>query len=360
MSAIQPSDVPWEAVELILGNANKRFSGVTSTMLQVARIQQPRIGLVVLGDHHLPDKFPSVGFWQLARLCRQVPAKGRYRVFHARRNLEMIQALLLKVVFRARIRIVFTSTAQRRKTWLTRWLMQRMDGLLSTCTAAAGYMEIQPDRIIPHGIDTRQYQPEPNKAALASQLSMPTDHCIGIFGRVRAQKGVDLLIDAALELLPRYPTFSVAVVGEITADQRDFVRRLEQRIADAELTDRIRFTGELPFEQVPDWFRAMSIITALSRNEGFGLTVLEAMSCAVPVVATKAGAWPDIIEPGRDGELIDAGDLDALIERLDRLMSDPAYRERLGDAGRVKIERHYRVEHEAQALIDYYRTVASR
>lgn len=360
MSGDMEDSVAWEDVEVIMGNANKRFSGVTSTMLQVALVQQQRIGLVVLGRHHLPEGIPAVGFLELASKCRQGPAKGGYRVFHARRNMEMIQALVLKHLFRARIRIVFTSTAQRKKTWLTRFLMSAMDGLLSTCTAAAAYMPTPPERIIPHGIDTRQYQPAINKDALRAELSLPTRESIGIFGRVRPQKGVDLLVEAALDLLPRFPEFSVVVVGEITADQRDFVRNLKAKIADHGLDKRIVFTGELPFEQVPAYFKAMSIVTALSRNEGFGLTVLEAMSCAVPVVATRAGAWPDIIEPGLDGQLIEVGDKAALVEKLSALMSDSALRKRMGDAGREKVEHGYRVEHEAEALIDYYQRLARR
>lgn len=272
----------------------------------------------------------------------------------------MIQALTLKHLFRAKIRILFTSTAQRQKSWLTRFLMDRMDGLLSTCSAAAAYMTTPPERIIPHGIDTRHYQPAENPEALRTALSLPTQYSIGIFGRVRAQKGVDLLIEAALEVLPRYPEFSVVVVGEITSDQREFVGQLRARVAAHGLEKRIIFTGELPFEQVPDYFKAMSIVTALSRNEGFGLTVLEAMSCAVPVIATRAGAWPDIIEPGLDGQLIDVGDRDALIEKLEDLMSDQALRQRMGEAGRKKVAQSYRVEHEAEALIDYYRLLAQR
>ncbi len=53
----------------------------------------------------------------------------------------------------------------------------------------------------------------------------------------------------------------------------------------------------------------MSIVTALSRNEGYGLTVLEAMSSAKAVIASRAGAWPDILSPEEDGLLVDIGDV---------------------------------------------------
>lgn len=343
--------------ELILGNSNKRFSGVTSTMLQVLAVQQQRVPLVVLGRHHLPEGVPTLGFWSVLRLARQPLVNGRVRVFHARRNDEMIQALLLKYLG-ARIRIVFTSTAQRRKTWLTRFLMRRMDGLLSTCTAAAQYMPIAPDRIIPHGINSEQYTPAADRSALWQLLGLPGRYGIGIFGRVRQQKGVDLLVRAAIKVLPQHPDFSLVVVGGYGADQQAFVDEQQQLLTAAGLAERVVFTGELPFAQVPDYFRAMSIVTALSRNEGFGLTVLEAMSSQAAVIASEAGAWPDIIEDGDNGFLVPAGQWEMVADRLAQLITDTALMARLAKAGRETVLAGYTVEREASALLDYYSEIA--
>lgn len=344
--------------ELILGNSNKRFSGVTSTMLQVLAVQKQQLPLVVLGRHHLPDDVPVLGFWKLLTMARRPLANGRMRVFHARRNDEMIQALLLKWLG-ARIRIVFTSTAQRRKTWLTRFLMRRMDGLLSTCTAAAHYMPTPPDQLIPHGINAAHYAPAADRQALWQALQLPGQFGIGIFGRVRQQKGIDLLIQAAIKILPLYPQFSVIIVGGFGADQQAFVDEQKRLVEAAGLSERVVFTGELPFAQVPDYFRAMSIVTALSRNEGFGLTVLEAMSTEAAVIASEAGAWPDIIEDGRNGFLVPAGDWQQVAQRLEGLMSDDELRTRLAVAGRQTVLANYTVEREARALLDYYSRLAT-
>lgn len=350
--------MPDSDFEVILGNSNSRFSGVTSTMLQVLEIQKRRIPLVVLGGHHLPEDVPRVTFWQLARLARRPLEGGRHRVFHARRNDEMIQALLLKKVFRARVRIVFTSTAQRRKTWVTRWLMRQMDGLLSTCTAAASYMSTPPDRIIPHGINVERYHPAVDRDRLYSQLGLPCRYGIGIFGRVRHQKGVDLLVDAAIRVLPEFADYGLVIVGEITPDQESFVETQKQRLKTSGLDQRVVFTGELPFDRIPDYFRAMSIVTALSRNEGFGLTVLEAMSTKAAVVASKAGAWPDIIRDGDNGYLIPVGDSDHLARRLAALMLNPSERKRLAEKGRQTVLTDYTVQRESEALMSYYRSKA--
>jgi mannosyltransferase len=343
---------------VILGNSNSRFSGVTSTMLQVLPEQMRRMRLAVMGAHNLPPGVPSLGFIEVARLARRPLADGRPRVFHARRNDEMIQALLLRRVFRADLRIVFTSTAQRHHTGMTNWLMKRMDGRLSTCDAAASYMKHPPDRIIPHGVDTERFHPAADRAAAWDALGLPGRRGIGVFGRVRSQKGVDVLLEAVLPILHDHPEFTVVVVGEVTPGARAFAQGLERLVADAGLSDRVVFLGKQPFERIPELFRAMSIVTALSRNEGFGLTVLEAMSSGVPVVASEAGAWPEIVEDGVDGWLVPVGDVTATRDRLRALMAEPDGLDPMGARGRSKVLARFTVEREAHALCEYYAELA--
>ncbi|MDG2035170.1 MAG: hypothetical protein P8J42_00970, partial [Pseudomonadales bacterium] len=194
---------PLANIELILGNSNKRFSGVTSTMLQVLNKQLSLLPVAVLGDYFLPSKVNAISFLDLIKYGRSTTATGQYRIFHARRNNEMIQALILKKLFGVKIKIVFTSTAQRHHTQFTRWLIKQMDGIISTCAAAASYLEQPADIIVPHGIDTGTYQPCINKEESWAQLGLPGKYGIGIFGRVRKQKGLDRLIDAALPLLKK-------------------------------------------------------------------------------------------------------------------------------------------------------------
>jgi mannosyltransferase len=327
-------------------------------MLQVLPEQMRRMSLAVMGDHNLPSGVPSVGFLEVARMARSPLADGRARVFHARRNDEMIQALLLKRVFGADLRIVFTSTAQRHHSGLTNWLMKRMNGLLSTCEAAAAYMKHSPDRIVPHGVDTQRYHPAPDRSAAWNALGLPGERGIGIFGRVRHQKGVDVLVEAVLPLLREYPEFTVVVVGEVTPRARAFAEGLESLVGDAGMSDRVVFLGKQPFERIPELFRAMSIVTALSRNEGFGLTVLEAMSSGVPVVASEAGAWPEIVENGVDGWLVPVGDVIATRDRLRTLMAEPEALDAMGARGRAKVVAGFTVEREARELCEYYEELA--
>jgi len=341
--------------ELILGNSNPRFSGVTSTMLQVLRHQKNMMQVAVLGGHHLPDDIQSITFRQLAKLCRKPLPDGRYRVFHARRNNEVIQALLLKKIFRAKIRIAFTSTAQRQHSWITRYLIRQSDAVISTCSAAASYIQSGADIIIPHGVDLDCYHPASDKQAAWQELGFPGKYGIGIFGRVRHQKGVDILIRAAIPVLKKHPDFTVIICGETTPDQKKFENELKETIDAAGMSERFVFLGKQPFENLPRLFRAMHLVAALSRNEGFGLTVLEAMASGTAVLASEAGAWQDIVREGQDGFIVPCNNIETTSAKLDLMMASGEALTTMGSQGRKRVEEHYSLEREARELCEFFR-----
>ncbi|WP_370979251.1 glycosyltransferase family 4 protein [Agaribacterium sp. ZY112] len=340
-----------ENCEIILGNSNKRFSGVTSTMLQTLKIQKSLAPVCVLGKAHLSeeDRDLGLGFVELIKLCRQPLDKGRYRVFHARRNDEMIQALILKHIFRIRLRILFTSTAQRYHSRFSRWLMSKMDCVISTCAAAAAYLEHKPTQLIPHGIDSDTYHPSKDRSKEHIQVAM--------FGRVRAQKGSDIFIKACIDVLPQYPNAKALIVGAISPENKSFADQLKQQVADAGLSEQIQFTGELNFDEIPKLFRQSHIVAALSTTEGFGLTILEAMSSGAAVLATEAGAWPEIIEQGKQGWVVPVGDQEQVNAKLKLLLNDSEQLEKMGQLGRERILKRYKIEQEAEKLISLYRSL---
>ena len=341
--------------EVILGNSNRRFSGVTSTMLQTLPGVSERIPLAVLGAHNLPEGTPILSYPAFLRLCSETLPDGSPRVFHARRNDEMIQALLAKRLFGARIAIVFTTTAQRQHTGFTRWLMGQMDGLLTTCAAAGSYVDHEIDEVIPHGVDLECYSPTANREKAWSELGLPGKYGIGIFGRVRPQKGIDVLVEAAIPVLRENPDPTVVIVGETTPKFAGFRLGLEEKIAAAGLESRIIFHGKRPGSELPGLFQGMSLVAALSRNEGFGLTVLEAMASGCAVLASQAGAWPEIITEGTHGFTVPCGDIETTHARLAELTASPEGLAAMGRAGRKHAEENYSVAREVEALCAYYR-----
>ena len=348
---------------MILGNSNSNFSGVTSTMLQVLPHQQNLMRLRVMGKHHLPDPSLAISFWQTARLCFKPLKNGNYRIFHARRVDEMIQALLLKYLFRAKIKIIFSSAAQRYRSGFTLWLTDRMDAVLAMSKASASFLARPADAIIYHGVETDVYRPAENKRKAWNTLAMLPEgsrndnYGIAILGRVRKQKGVHLFVDSCIEVLKNYPDYTAAVVGPITASNESFVAELKTKISQAGMDDRIVFTGEQDFADIPGIFSAVSVVVALSDNEGFGLTVLEAMSSGAAVLASEAGAWKEVVREGVDGYVVPVNDLPAVTNKLNRLLSDENKIAEMGAAGRERVLKYYAVEREAKELCDFYKTL---
>ena len=357
MTAPVNQAVTEQEVELIVGNSNRNFSGVTSTMLQVTAHLKEMIHLRIMGPHHLTDPSLAISFWQVAKMCRQPLKHGKSRIFHARRVDEMIQALILKYVFRAKFKIVFSSAAQRPRSKSTIWLTRKMDAVLAMCKASARYLADKPDAIIYHGINDKSYLPAADKSIAWQALGFPGKYGIGILGRVRKQKGVHLFVHACIEVLQKHADFTAVVVGTISSSNEDFVAQLKAKVAAAGLSERIIFTGEQPFEKIPQIFSALSLAAALSDNEGFGLTIPEAMSCEAAVLATEAGAWPEIIRDDIDGFVVPVADQTAVTEKLEYLLSEPERLTQMGRNGRERVLEHYTVTREANALHDFFRAM---
>src|SRR5262249_53380357 len=161
-------------------------------------------------------------------------------------------------------------------TALTRWLIRQMDAVIATSSISASYLKRE-STVVMHGVDTDVYAPPTDRALAFAESGLPGRYAIGCFGRVRAQKGSDVFVEAMCHLLPRYPDFSAVMVGAITPDQLMFASDLKKRIEDAGLATRIIITGELPIEEVQRWYKRLTVYAFTSRNEGFGLTLIEAM-----------------------------------------------------------------------------------
>jgi len=336
-------------IEVVAPNLKRRLSGVTATVVRLIPVQARMIGIVATGPG-LPPELPHIPLQRAATLPRD-----RWRVWHARRNTEMALGLILRHLLRRRYRLLFTSAAQRRHTGFTRWLIRRQDALIATSPQAASYLE-RPATVILHGVDTQVFQPAPDRAALRRELGLdPEALLVGCFGRVRAQKGVDLLVTAALRVFPRHPKAQLVFSGRITPDNRAFADELIARAQAAGLADRIRFLGEIPWDDVVRLYRALDLFAAPARWEGFGLTPLEAMASGVPVIAARVGAYETLIRDGETGTLIARDDADALAAALDRWLSDDAGREAAGRAARAHVEANHAIEGEARAIVEVYR-----
>ena len=346
-------------VELIIGNSGKNFSGGTSITIQLLQYQEKEINLAVLGSNFIPNNFKTLNYLQFIKLTRKKLSSGKYRVFFARKNNEMIQGLIAKYFFGAKIKIIFNSEAQRNHTIFTKWLISKMDSITSTSQKAAKYLTKEPNIIIPHGIDLKRFFPPEDKQSSWNKLNFPGSYGIGIFGRVRHSKGVDILVHAAIKVIPEYPEATVIICGENQIEDLAYKNNMISKIKAAGLEKRIIFLGRKPFKDLPALYQAMSVVAALSRNEGYGLTPLEGMASGAAVLTSSEGVWDELIRNGVDGYVVETDNVDQTAEKLNLLLKDKEKTKVMGETA-AKYAKNFSVEKEAKKIIEHVKDVQNK
>jgi glycosyltransferase involved in cell wall biosynthesis len=161
--------------------------------------------------------------------------------------------------------------------------------------------------------------------------------------RLARQKGVDVAVRALPEIRAAHPNAVLVVLGEGP-------ERLQLA------SDGVYLPGRVG--DVAAWYRRAELVVHPARWEGFGIALLEAMLAGKAVVATRAGAAPEIVADGETGLLVPPDDAPALASAVTELLSDAARVEALGRAGRERARTHFSVERMAEHTVQVYRHVA--
>ena len=206
-----------------------------------------------------------------------------------------------------------------------------------------------------NGIDVGYYAASPS----ADTLEMWCRHwrlparqpVVGAIGRLAAGrvKGFDTLLVAAHLLKPTFPDLQVVIVGD--GPRRPFLEDVAERLR---VQDRTHFLGEIQDIRVP--LACMDVFVFTSRwPEAFGLTLIEAMAAGKPIVATRAGAVPEILQHGVNGWLVPPDQPAALAEGISRLLSDPVHARDLGRQARARVHEQFTIEHMVESVEAVYR-----
>lgn len=351
--------------EIIITNMKKRYTGVSGTINALLPVQARYLSIGFVGQdlpgarlalEKAPDHFEYLTVWHAIRLSRTPLPDGRPRIWHVRRDPEMMLALFLRDVLGFPIKIVFTSAAKHRHSWFPRWLISKMDGVIATTPEAASFVP-NTTRVVFHGASLERFTLPDSKAAAWQRTGLPGKFGIGIFGRIRPTKGTDIFVDAMIEVLPQFPDFTAIITGQALAEHQDYLRAMQDKIRAAGLSDRIIFLGNLSAEEIPDWYQNVAIMVACPRYEPFGITPLEAMASGCAVVASRTGAFEYIVKPEETGALVATGDVHSLAAAVCTLMRDPDKTAAMGQAGRERVTAEFSIEKEAEGIAQVYRAV---
>ncbi len=200
-------------------------------------------------------------------------------------------------------------------------------------------------RLIPNGIPTL---PPADPGAIRHELGIsPTAPVIGAIGRLSPVKALDVLIEAAALLRSGLPDLRVLLVGR--GAEEDRLRRLA---AARGVEDVVLLLGERV--DVSAVLAALDVAATCSDSEGIPLAVLEYMAAGLPVVATRVGGLPELVQEGVNGFLVPPRDPSALADALGRLLADPALRAELGRAGRERQQREFDLDVVVRRFEDLY------
>jgi glycosyltransferase involved in cell wall biosynthesis len=216
-------------------------------------------------------------------------------------------------------------------------------------------------RVIRNGIDLEKFAPPVDDRALRHELGLPADAPIVLMlARLDANKGLEDFLEAAAAVSIEHSHAHFLIVGEGYVGRHDGVERnlayqqfLEFRVAELGLSSRVHFTGFR--SDVPALLAAASISVLPSWSEGLSNTVLESMAAGVPVVATRVGGNPELIEDGVHGLLVPPRDVKNLTQAICALLREPGRARALGEAGRARVRERFsiaRMVRETEALYD--------
>jgi glycosyltransferase involved in cell wall biosynthesis len=211
-------------------------------------------------------------------------------------------------------------------------------------------------RVGPQAVDPEWFRPGPPEPGWRARLSSrPDEPIVGIVGRIDPEKGIGTVVRAMTMLEGPAARSHLAVVGAPALDDGSYERELRDE-ASTLLGDRSRFVG--PVDEVPAVLRALDVLVNASASEPFGLSVLEAQACGVPVIGTDAGGIPEFVTDGETGLLVAPGRPEALAAGLSRLLGAPALRRHLTAEARAGVVAHHTLAVRARALAEVYRAVA--
>jgi glycosyltransferase involved in cell wall biosynthesis len=191
----------------------------------------------------------------------------------------------------------------------------------------------------------------------AELTAQPLEPVIAIVGRIDPEKGVPTVVSAVRSLNDAGLRCSLVVVG---ASSRGHECYQAETIAAATATlgDRVRFVGIRA--DIVEVLRSVDVLVNASDAEPFGLSVLEAQACGVPVVCANAGGIPDFVADGTTGLLFSAGRAGQLAAALSRLFRTAGLAERLATAGVKQVHEQYSLPARADAIAGIYRQATGR
>lgn len=208
-------------------------------------------------------------------------------------------------------------------------------------------------RLIPNGINIGEFTPPPDGARFRKAFGLEGVPLVLYAGRLASNKGLLDLVKAVPPVLREIPDARFVLAGE----DQGMKEILEGECRSLDIGKHILFPGHISREMLLSAFAACDVFVLPSEYEAFGIVLLEAMAALKPVVATRVGGVPEVVEDGKTGILVEYADHSSLAAAILRLLKDDGLRQEMGRRGRARAEERFTWEKVVDALESVYKEV---
>jgi glycosyltransferase involved in cell wall biosynthesis len=230
-----------------------------------------------------------------------------------------------------------------------RWILRKSNHIVAVSQAVKRHAEtlgMDPCKVsvIPNAVDTLKFRPP--------SLEDKRDGVVrvGFIGRLISNKGAQYLVEAAPHILRDFSNVEFQIAGD-----GPMLHELEHRVEQLGIEDAFNFLGTV--RSNVEFIQSCDILVRPSLTDGMPLTVLEAMACGVPNVATRIGGTPEILQDADTGYLVQPKSVDELVSRISKLAADAELRTEMGYRARGFIEKYYSWDQAVDQLSAIYESV---
>jgi len=233
------------------------------------------------------------------------------------------------------------------------WMVKKMNHIVSASPAIVEHLKISgldgKASFVPNAVDTEKFAPDKGKRDLRNEFNLGDALVVGTVGRLSIEKGHIYLVKAFKEIRSAIPSIKLLIVGKGNLRQD-----LENEAKKLGIEKDVVFAG--PQKDIPSAYGSMDIFVLPSLTEGLPLVLLEAMAMGLPVVATKVGGVPYVID-GKEGILVPPGNIEELKDAIISMARDANLRRSSGEEGRRKVLSVFSLEVFYQKYINVYKSV---
>lgn len=232
---------------------------------------------------------------------------------------------------------------------ILKYNLRKADAICATSNTIKEFLKPVTDKpvnVIPFGVDVNTF--------CKKEVNSLFDKNTFVFGSIKPLEelyNTDVLIKAFAALKKKYSdkALKLLIIGE--GSQMESLKQLSSHLG---INNDVTFTGRIAFSEISNYYNMLDVLVNISDYESFGVSVIEAMACEKPVIATNTGGLKEIIENSTFGSLVEVGNVEQTTYEMEKYLLDSALKERVGKAAREKVIEKYNWTNNIKQMIDVY------